>query len=69
MRYEHIYDAKQIMNNEVGTVFACAFAYEIQVGINIDWEEFNCHRSAHYRGSSSANTIVKFEGTSLVEIP
>ena len=42
-RYEQVYDTKQIMINEVGTVFARAFACEVQVGINVDWEDFNCH--------------------------
>ena len=28
-RYEHVYDTNQICNNEVGTVFARAFAYEV----------------------------------------
>ena len=42
-RYEQVYDTKHILHNEVGTVFARAFACEVQVGINVDWEDFNCH--------------------------
>ena len=52
-RYEHVYDTNQICNNEVGTVFACACAWEVQGGIDVDWEDFNRHQSEHYRGASN----------------
>ena len=62
-RYERVYDTKQIINNEVGTVFAHAFACEVHGGIDVDWENFNRHRYTHYGGSSSTNTVLKSEGT------
>ena len=68
-RYEQVYDTKHILNNEVGFVFARAFACELHGGIEVDWEDFAHHRSSHYRGSSSTNTTMKFEGTSHIEIP
>jgi hypothetical protein len=68
-RYEHVYDTNQITNNEVGTVFARAFACEVQGGIDVNWEDFNRHRSEHYKGSSSTNTGLKSSGTSHVDIP
>ena len=68
-RYEHVYDTNQICNNEVGTIFARAFACEVQGGIDIDWEDFNRHRLEHYKGSSSTNTSLKSSGTSHVDIP
>ena len=68
-RYEQVYDTKHILNNEVGTVFARAFACELHGGIEVDWEDFAHHRSSHYRGSSSTNTTMKSEGTSHIEEP
>ena len=68
-RYEQVYDTKHILNNEVGTIFARAFACELHGGIEVDWEDFAHHRSSHYRGSSSTNTTMKSEGTSHIEIP
>ena len=68
-RYEQVYDTTHIVNNEVGTVFARAFACELHGGIEVDWEDFAHHRSSHYRGSSSTNTTMKSEGTSHIEIP
>ena len=58
-QYEIFYDTKQVINNEVGTVFAHAFACEVQGGIEVDWEDFAHHRSSHYRGSSSTNSTMK----------
>ena len=69
IRNEHVYDTNQITNNEVGTVFARAFACEVQGGINVNWEDFNRHRSEHYKGSPSTNTGLKSSGTSHVDIP
>ena len=53
----------------MGTIFARAFACEVQGGIDVDWEDFNRHQSEHYRGSSSTNTGLKSSGTSHVDIP
>ena len=63
-RYEQVYDTKHILNNEVETVFALAFACELHGGMEVYWEDFAHHRSSHYRGSSSTNTTMKSEGTS-----
>ena len=52
----------------MGTIFARAFACEVQGGIEVDWEDFTCHRSTHYRGSSSINTGLKSEDTSHIEM-
>ena len=38
-------------------------------GIEVDWENFTCHRLSHCRGSSTTNTTMKSKGTSHIEIP
>ena len=68
-RHEQVYDTKLVLNNEVGTVFARAFACELHDGIEVDWEDFAHNRLSHYRGSSSTNTTMKSEGTYHIEIP
>lgn len=67
--YKKVYQTDTIINNEVGTVFARAFASSHQGGIEVDWDDFAQHRYAFQRGGSSSVKLEDLDPLKIAHTP